>query len=280
MGTPQKRVKIAVAESARLKEYLSSLSPAAWNQPNACGSWAVRDVVAHLAWVAESYIERIHQSLQGDTSPPAGLPPGPISAASFAAGNIQNALDRRERLGDQVLADFIAQNDQLNQLMATLGAADWERPHYYASLGIEPLRLRPDLWISELAMHGWDIRSRFEIEARLSDDCLPVLMGMLPAQLERFIFRSGARLPEPICYRWALRGPGATRCDIVVEGDRASVGSPTTGTADATFYSDTETFAFMAFGRLSIEAAIGAERLTIDGDKKLARQFQKWFPGM
>jgi hypothetical protein len=38
-----------------------SLALEVWNQPSACDSWAVRDVVAHLAWVAESYIERIHQ---------------------------------------------------------------------------------------------------------------------------------------------------------------------------------------------------------------------------
>ena len=53
---PQERVKIAVVESVRLKAYLGSLPPETWNQPNACDRWAMRNVVAHLAWVAESYI--------------------------------------------------------------------------------------------------------------------------------------------------------------------------------------------------------------------------------
>ena|SRR6266849_6171124 len=202
MDSPQERVKIAVAESARFKAYLRSLPPEAWHQPCACDGWAVRDVVAHLAWVAESYIERIHQSLQGDASPSAGQPaPGPVHAAVFAEGNAQRAISRRERLGDQVLPDFIAQNDQLHQLMSTLDPEDWDRPHYYASLGTEPLRFRPDLWISELAVHGWDIRSRLEPEAHLSDESLPVLMDVVPGQLTRFIFRPGPRLPTPICYR-------------------------------------------------------------------------------
>jgi uncharacterized protein (TIGR03083 family) len=281
MDLPQERVKIAVAESARLKAYLCSLPSEAWSQPSACDRWTVQDVVAHLAWVAESYIERIHQSVQGDALSPEGLPaPGVGNAAAFAAGNAQRALSRRERLGEQVLADFVAQNDQLNQLMATLSSDDWDRPHYYASLGIEPLRLRPDLWISELAMHGWDIRSRFESEAHLSDDSLPVMMDVVPGQLERFIFRSGPRLAAPVRYRWELIGAGSSNSDIIVEGDKAMVESATTEKADVIFHCDIESYIFIAFGRLSINAAIGAERLTIDGDKKLALEFQHWFPGM
>ena len=56
MDAPQERVKIAVAESVWLKAYLGSLPSEPWNPPNACDRWAVRDVVAHLAWVAESYL--------------------------------------------------------------------------------------------------------------------------------------------------------------------------------------------------------------------------------
>ncbi len=62
MDSPEERVKIAIAESERLKEHLSSLPPEAWNKPSACDGWEVRDVVAHLAWVAETYTERIRQS--------------------------------------------------------------------------------------------------------------------------------------------------------------------------------------------------------------------------
>ena len=281
MDAPEGRVKIGIAESERLKEYLGSLSAEAWNRPSACDRWEMRDVVAHLAWVAESYTERIHQSLQGDSSTPEGQPaPGPVSAASLAEGNAQRAISRRESVGDQVLSDFIKANDQLNQLMATLGPQDWDRPHYYASLGTEPMRYRPDLWISELSMHGWDIRSGLEPEAHLSDESLPVFMDMVPAQLERFIFRPGPRLPAPIRYLWELTGSGASDSDIVVEGDKASMGPAGTGQADVTFRCDTETFVLIAFGRLTIDTAIAANSLTIQGEDRLAREFQRWFPGM
>jgi hypothetical protein len=174
-----------------------------------------------------------------------------------------------------VLPDFIAQNDQLNQLMATLGPQDWDKPHYYASLGTEPLRFRPDLWIQELSVHGWDIRSRFGPDVHLSDESLPVLMDVVPGQLTKFIFRPGPRLPTPIYYRWELTGPGARPSDVVVEGDQASVEPAGTGQADVTFRCAMETFVFIAYGRLTIEAAIGAERVTIQGDKRLAREFQQ-----
>lgn len=274
--SPEERVKIATAESERLKDYLSSLPPQAWSKPSACDRWEVRDVVAHLARVAEAYTERIHQSLTPEGQPAAG----PVSAGSFADGNAQQAISRREGLGDQVFSDFVKTNDELNHLMTTLGPLDWDKPHYYASLGTEPMRYRPDLWISELSMHGWDIRSGLEPEAHLSLESLPVLMDVVPGQLTRFIFSPGPRLSEPIRYRWELTGAGARNSDLVVEGGKASMGPAGTGKAGVTFRCDTETFAFIAYRRLDTDAATATGRLTMEGDNRLALEFQRWFPRM
>ena len=279
MDSPEERVKIAIGEFERLKEYLSSLPPEAWSKPSACDLWEVRDVVAHLAWSAEFLWP--HHSLQGDSSTPEGQPaPGPVTAASFAEGNAQRALSRRQSLGDQVFSDFKEQHDTMNELMATLGPQEWEKPTYSVSLGIASLRVRLDIRISELVMHGWDIRSGLEPDAHLSEESLPVFMDMLPAQLERFILRPGPRLPAPIRYRWELTGAGARNSDVVVEGDKASVEPAGTGQADVTFLCDTETFILIAFGRLTLDAAVAAHRLTIQGEHSLALEFQRWFPGM
>lgn len=273
MNSPEERVKIAIAESDRLKVFLRSLPPEWWSKPSACDLWDVSDVVAHLGWVAEAYTARIHKSLTPEGEPAAG----PVSAASLAQGSAEQAISRRKELGDQVFSDFVKTNDELNQLMTTLGPQDWDKPHYYASLGTEPMRFRPDLWISELAMHGWDIRSALEPEAHLSDETLPVLMDVLPLQLTRFRFSPRPRLPEPIRYRWELTGAGASDSDIVVEGDKASIEPAGTGKADVTFYCDTETFYLIALGRLTTDNAIAADRLTIQGDNRLAYEFQGWF---
>lgn len=279
MNSPEERVKIATVESERLKEYFRSLPPEAWNKPSACDRWEVRDVVSHLARVAEVYINRIHESLQGDLSTPHGQPaPGPINASPLAEGNAQQAISRREGLGDQVLSDFIKNNDRLIQMMTTLGPQDWGRPHYYTSLGTEPLRYRPDLWISELAMHGWDIRSKLESEAHLSDESLPVLMDVIPGQLVRFLFSPRDRLAVSIRYRCELTGAGARNYDIVVEGDKAGMGTAGTGKADVTFQCDTETFYLIAQGRLTIDTAVAADKLKMEGDVDHAHEFQRWFP--
>src|SRR5215510_14976481 len=118
MVSPEETVKILLAESERLTHYLSTLSSAAWRSPSACDRWEVQDVVAHLAEQAEFYAEAIAGSFRGDTSPPAGRPaPGSVNAASYADSGVQRVIARRERLGDQVLADFITANGQLNHLL-------------------------------------------------------------------------------------------------------------------------------------------------------------------
>src|SRR5262245_42846110 len=161
MDSPEETVKLVIAESERLIRYLHTLLPEAWRTLSACNRWEVRDVVAHLAAQGQFYADMVSRSLQGDTSTPAGRPAaGSATAASASEGAAQRAIARRGQLGDQVLSEFITTNDQLNQRLTSLGPQDWEKPHFFNSLGIAPLRLRPDVRLFELALHGWDIRSR------------------------------------------------------------------------------------------------------------------------
>ena len=168
MDAPEDTVQLIIAESERLTQSLTTLPPEAWSTPSACERWEVRDVVAHLAGGAEVYTDVIARSVQGDASPPAGRQAsGPTNAAAFAEGNAQRVLARRENLGDQVLANFLTANAQLNHLLASLGPADWDKPHY-TPLGSAPLRHIPADWLVELVVHGWDIRSRVASDAQLS----------------------------------------------------------------------------------------------------------------
>ena len=48
MGAPEDTVKLISAESERLTQYLTTLSPEAWRTPSACERWQVRDVVAQV----------------------------------------------------------------------------------------------------------------------------------------------------------------------------------------------------------------------------------------
>ena len=124
----------------------------------------------------------------------------------------------------------------------------------------------------------WDIRSRLKSEAHLSNVSLPVVLEVVPGQLVRFIFSPSDRLPAPVIYRCELTGAGARNSDIVVEGDKAGMGSAETLNADVTFRCDTETFNLITIGRLRIDTAVANDKLRIEGDIGLAHEFQRWFP--
>jgi uncharacterized protein (TIGR03083 family) len=281
MDTPEERVRLVLAESERLKQYLHSLPPEAWRKPSACDRWEVRDVVAHLVLGAEIYAESISRGLRGDTSVPAGGPPvGSFTAASFSDPMAQTTIARRESLGDQVLSTFNATNDQLNRLHAGLGSEDWEKPCYHGAAAlVAPVRTFVDLRMFELALHGWDIRSSLEPEAHLSAESLPTLMGLIPP-LIGWSFWSGARLPAPIRYRFHLTGPGASNSDIVVAGDTVRLELVGAGTANVSFHCDTEMFVLLMLGRLTLPNALAQSRLVAGGEAEWVATLAQWFRGV
>jgi uncharacterized protein (TIGR03083 family) len=283
MDSPEETVKLIMAESERLTQYLTALPPEAWSTPSACARWEVRDVVAHLAGQGEFYADAIMRSLQGDPSPPAGRPaPGSVNAASSAESGAQRAIARREQLGEHVLADFLTTNDQLNGLFARLGPQDWEKPLYYVSLGIAPMRFRPAIRLSELVIHGWDIRSRLGSDAHLTAENLPVMVELIFGPLlapPSWLFVPGPRLPVPLRYRWALMGVGAREQDIVIEGERVRVEPAGTAPATVTFRGDPETFVLLMFGRLPLPEALAQRRLVAEGAREQIAAFAQWFQG-
>ena len=167
METPAHRVQLVQAESAQLAHDLHALPPEAWRRPSACDRWEVRDVVGHLILGAELYQSVISRGLQGNTAPLEGFPQaGTVNAASAAPLFDQMSVARRESLGDQLLSTFTATSDQLHQILARCGPQDWETLCYHPA-GVLPVRLFVALRLSELVMHGWDIRSRLEPDAHL-----------------------------------------------------------------------------------------------------------------
>src|SRR5215475_8813022 len=248
MHAPEDTVQLISAESERLTQSLTTLPPAAWRTPSACERWEVRDVVAHIAMETEGYTDVIARSVQGDASPPAGRQwSGPTTAAAFAEDTAQRVLARREHLGDHVLAHFLTANAQLNHLLARLGPADWDKPHY-TPVGSAPLRHIPANWLLELVVHGWDIRSRVASDAHLSAASLPVVVEVSLGRACRWRFQPGPRLLTPIRYRVALTGGDPAAYDIVVAGDQATVEPAGTVVADVRLRCDAETCVLLMFG--------------------------------
>ena len=279
MVTTKDRVILAKSESHRLKEYLTGLPSEAWSQPSACDLWQVRDVVAHLTWAAEGFAGSVSRGVRGD---PSAQPPYDFSAAAANVASLaeyigRSAIAHRGAFGDRLLDSFITSNDRLNQVFDELGPDDWDKPCGFLS-GLRT----PEAFllgrVPELAIHGWDIRSRFEPAADLSADSLPALMERV-SNFVGWSFNPGPRLSEPLRYRFEPAGPGASAKDIVVQGDTCSMGPPEDGPVIGPFRCDSSTFVLLMCGRLSVSPAFGEGRLAVDGGKSLVDGFARWFGG-
>jgi uncharacterized protein (TIGR03083 family) len=279
MEVPENLVRAIQGEAERLTQDLQTLPPEAWGQASACERWEVRDVIGHLAWMAEFYVEAVSRAVQGDVSPPAGFPAvGASTGASFDEFIAQRAIACRKSLGEQLLPTFRTRLAQLTHLLATRTPQDWEKPAYRFSR-LVPLRNYLYLSMQELTLHGWDIRSALEPVAHLSVDSFPALMDRIP---QRFTipwvadFSRGTSLPSPIRYRWDVTGEVSSPYDIVVEDGTCRIEPGGAAAGQVTFRSDTETFILLMYGRLTLEPAIATGRLNVEGDQGLVTAFDRW----
>ena len=273
------RVTLVRAEAERLQDYLATLSPTAWHHPSACTEWEVGDVVAHLARGAEAYMEWITRGLRGDTAPPASAAmAAPENASAGTARRAQRAIAIRRSLGDQLFPTFQARTARFHDFLVSLNANDWEQRCYHPT-GLQPVRRFVDLYITELGMHGWDIRSRLEPVAHLSTESLPVFLDFMP-DLIRWTFQPGPRLPVPLRYRFVLTDRVPHSYDIVIAGDQAWLAPAGTDPAYSTCQCDTETFVLLTFGRLPLPAALAQGRMRLQGTEESISAFAQCFRGV
>jgi len=127
MATQAECVTVLQTEFERLKQYLAALPADAWTTPSACALWEVRGVVAHLTMGIEGFTLRITRGLQGETSPPEGLPSPHLWQTLAQEERRQRALRLapgpialRERLGKDLLSGCSHAWDSFTHLLATL----------------------------------------------------------------------------------------------------------------------------------------------------------------
>jgi uncharacterized protein (TIGR03083 family) len=269
-------VKCCHAGAERLTQYLNLLPAESWQSPSACAGWEVRDVVGHLAWGAELYINAISRGVKGDITPEEEYPPiGEIDRESFPPWAAQEAIVYRKRHSDQLLDIFTDRNAQLYKLIDRFKPKDWEKPCYHP-LGPREVKVLIVFRAIELSLHAWDIQSVRAPSTSLLPESLPILMERIPAMLSA-TFRSATRLPVPLRYRFLVTGAVTGEHDLIIEGDRFRVEPIGTTDAQVTCRCDTETFALLTFNRLSPLTAITGGRLVVDGDRELMMTFGRWF---
>ena len=171
--------------------------------------------------------------------------------------------------------------DQFMALLAQLGPQDWEKPAYSA-LRLVPLWTYPYLTLREIAIHAWDIRSRFDPAARLSVESVPALMQGIALQLGPpwdAAFGQDAGLSRPVRSRWEVTGVVPGRYDIVGENGTCRREPASTTVAHVAFRGQAETLVLVLYGRLALEAAMTTGRLRTEGEPGLVAAFARWLQG-
>jgi uncharacterized protein (TIGR03083 family) len=278
MSSFASRVQLALAESARQKTYVNTLSPEAFDQPTACSRWAVSDLMAHLVMATGFQTSMMRRGLQGDPSPPEGLPAaGALRAPAVTELVHQLMLATKQQVGEQLLPAFNAAYDEIDQFLARLDASDGDKLCYHPG-ALVPVSGFVDLRLMELYVHGWDMRSRFEPPAPLPPESWPVLLDLLPHFLGYMVVPASQEAEERR-YRFAVTEGVADARDVVVAGGtlRLEAASPTR--PQVTFTCDTETFLLLMWGRLAWDTAIADGRVSLEGDHRLAADFGRWYRG-
>lgn len=277
MKDVRNRIVLIHRLAGRIQGFLAGLPEEALCRPSACDLWEVRDVLGHLIGGAERQIDSMRRGLQGDASPPPGFVP--MDAATLSSTNARRDIERRERLGDQLLPAFAARYQELGELLGGLAPEDWAASCWHARRGVMTAGEYLDLRIQELAIHDWDIRSAFEPGAGLDPESVPVLLDIAPAWL-RMTFRPGTKLDKPVVFRFDLTGAAGRRHDVVVQGDDFQIVGAGRARADVSLGCDGESYLLYVYGRLSAGGGAAPDRLAVKGDVSLLRRFEEWFKGL
>ena len=269
-------VEAVIAEAARLQDFLTSLKAQTWASDSTSDGWTVEDVVVHLAGSADGWATNITKAVAGDAGPPDGqsfLPPG--ERASHSSGSA--ARESRQRSGPQILDDFIAGHERLRNVLGTLRDEDWDKPCFHRR-GVRPIKSYLGIQLQELALHGWDIRWGLDSAAELWPSSLASLVDLVPRWIG-IAFAPGLDLPTPVRYRFDVSSPVTVHEDLVVDGDTYKTEASVPENADTTFQCNTGNYILLMFGRLQVEQAVTDGRLSVEGSKERAKDFNAWFKG-
>ena len=284
-GVHATQVELIRSESQRLKVYFNTLPPDALKQPSPCEMWNVGEVIAHLVWIVETYGHMMERGLHGDVSPTEGfpsIPPGtPNPQVIIEEFYGQAAIDRRRSLGQGLISAFTEQYDWLNNVLAGIGAEDWDKPCYH-SVALRSVESFMPTFLAELALHEWDIRSTMEPSTPVSEGIIPVLLEKIPGNRGRpwsMIFPATTNSPAPLRYRFQLSGIGANKLDVVVEDTKAHLETAVKAPANVSVNCDTGTFVLLMYGRQTLGSAMSSNRLTAEGVAELICVFDSWLEG-
>lgn len=282
MTTVTQDIDLLEHEAESLLNFLRNLPGESWQTASACAGWTVADVIGHLTSVDLS--NRLLRGLDGDYSPPEGAPaPDQHDEDAFAQSIYRRAIDASQRLGHGLLEDFTERINETVALFRQVRPDQWDNLVYWPP-GPMSARILLTQRISELTIHGWDIRSRLEDGYRLSDGSVIALLETVDRAARRAFRPDPLLAGRSLRYRFQITHPERRVMDLILSDDVARIiydpaGAPEAA-ADVTFECDGETCVLVMYGRLTPDAAVGARRLSVvGGEVYLAATFGDRFVG-
>jgi len=266
----------ALAELGRLGDLVQKLTLEDWPKPSAVSGWSIGDVVAHLNLALAVSGRLINAVTAGKgsgrvwkTIDQLGQKVAPVAGPAFNAINsaLPRAIDRA--LSPEVIkGQFATSSRTFRDTLTRVGSEDYTRPVYYRG-DPWPLSFFLAAMVNELAIHGWDIASRLDPQAHLSEDARSVLpwffwsgtpfMLRLPKHSEGTI---QASLSDPSIEMW---------WSLADQEIKQGVGQ--TERPDVTLTGVSGTFVLTLAGRIPAQDALRTTSLQAEGREELARTF-------
>jgi uncharacterized protein (TIGR03083 family) len=270
-------IKYAVlAEIESLSAFVPEISLEDWAKPSAAGGWSIGDVVAHLNLALGLYSRVVDAIVAGRGSGGIWRAFGQLTKRAAPMGSpvfnaINSALPRMMggTLSPEVLkGQFAANCRTLKEKLDKVGSVDYTRPAHYMGRPW-PLSFFLAAVVNELAIHGWDMRSRLESDAHLGAEARAVLpwfyWGATSYMLHRPSGLSGviqASLADPTTEMW---------WSLTDEGITQGAGQATN--AGATITGESGIFVLVLAGRIPAADALRTTSLTVSGSEETALAF-------
>lgn len=272
---PNQVKQVALEEIDDLGRFVAGLTGEDWTKPSAVNGWTVEDVVAHLNLALGLYGRLLDAAFAGRGGGRAWKAFGELSkkagpTVSSAFNAVNSAIPRAisGALSPEVIqGQFAAGERKVRERVERVDSADYTRPIHYMGRPW-PLSFFLAAMVNELAVHGWDMRSRLDPAAHLSDGARAVLP---------WFYWSGT----PFMLRLKQEVRGTVQVKLVDPATEMwwgiDAGAVRQGTgevqAEATISGEAGTFVLTLAGRISADDAMRATSITAEGDAELARVF-------
>lgn len=225
-----------------------SLHPDQLSLPTPCGDWNVHDLLAHLGG-AESFFQGLPQP-----EPPDDWV-NPYTGLDFVTG--QGVAARRGWSIENITAEIAAASTAQLDMLRSLDSDGWQG-ETVGPMGPTTMAELARIRTFDVFTHLLDLRAAVDLPLNPTGE--PLAAATAAGWV---IERSGwgavkqARLPDGSRVRLDLTGPGARRCDVVVDGKRGSVTEPSGEACENTIEGQAVAYLLLATGRTGPAEKLG-----------------------